>query len=85
MGESFLTMSLDDDLIPWPAAERLERGESPEPVWLQMAREQERREAEARARENAELLASETPEAEEARWSYRFRLRARDIPTVVYD
>lgn len=53
------------------------------PGW-EAVRAQEAAEAAARRRESDELLASETPEAEELRWDYRFELRARDIPKVHY-
>lgn len=78
-------MSLDEPRNPWHA-EMLEKDPSDLTgvEWLRMARAQEAAEAAAAARENAELYAFESVEGEEARWSYRMRLRARDIPGVHY-
>ena len=72
-------MSLDDARNALHAA-MLENEEHPH--WAVV--EQQERERAAAARENAELAAMESPEAEGARWSYRFRRRAIELPTVHY-
>lgn len=78
-------MSLDD-VRNSLHAEMLEKDPSDltDVEWLVMARAQEAAEARAAAREDAELYAFESVEGEEARWSYRMRRRARDIPGVHY-
>lgn len=53
------------------------------PAWEQI-RAQEAAEAAARKAESDELLASETPEAEEVRWRYRMQLAASERPAVHY-
>lgn len=69
----WVVVSLDDQHIGWEAAERLERGESPEPLWLQMAREQARRDREERERELRLRDETESVEAVEAHWQGVFR------------
>lgn len=74
-------MSLDEPRY-WLHAAMVESDHHPE--WIEMAKRQEAAEAESRARESRELLASETPEAEESRWSYRMQRRSVEIPRVHY-
>lgn len=78
-------MSLDDG-VPWHVAAILEKRQEDvtEPEWRVMARAQEAAERAAAARENAELLELESPEAEAARWSTRTRQSAREREQVHY-
>jgi hypothetical protein len=72
-----------DDPPNYRHAQMVENPDDPE--WLKIAKRQARGERAAREREELELAASESVEAEEARWEHRFLQRAREIPAVHYD
>lgn len=74
-------MSLDEPRNPKHAA-MLESDDHPE--WKRIAIAQEAAARAARERDELEEWASESIEAEEARWANRFRQSARERPAVHY-